>query len=152
MRSYLFKSTEDAVKNCSCEKEITSSFSGIESSGIDPTTLTVLESILSGEDFYNIHERGEYEIIRKVDESNENSPMFVSSSKTLIDSLKSLTQKQKSRVLKRWCETQEMALYGWTPETAERIIDWLILTSQNKNSPEEKIILFLETDQKAIAL
>ena len=152
MRSYLFKSTEEAVINCSSEKDFKTSFSGIESSGIDPTTLTVLESILSGEDFYNIHERGEYEIIKKIDEVDDNSPMFVSSSKALIDCLKILTSTQKQKVLRNWCKTQEMTLYGWTPEKAERIIDWLIETSHNKNSPEEKIILFLETDQKAISL
>ena len=152
MRSYLFKSTEEAVINGTYEKGFKASFPGIESRGIDPTTLTVLESILSGEDFYNIHERGEYEIIKRVDEEDKNSPMFVSSSKTLIDALKILSPKQKIKVLSTWCKTQEMKLYGWTPETAERIIDWLIQTSQNKETPEEKIILFLETEQKEIGL
>lgn len=152
MRSYLFKSTEEAVKNCDCKKAVDNNFKGIESNGIDPTTLTILESILSGEDFYNIHERGEYEIIKKIDEENEHSPMFVSSSTNLIECLKRLSLEEKERILNKWCKTQEMALYGWTPEKAERIIDWLISTSQSKNSPEEKIILFLETDNKAVSL
>ena len=152
MRSYLFKSTKEAVINCKCNKTVQSHFIGIESNGIDPTTLTVLESILSGEDFYNIHERGEYEIIKKVDEENDNSPMFVSSSKNLIDNLKKLNKEETQQVLSKWCQTQEMAMYGWTPEKAAHIINWLVTTSHEQNSPEEKIILFLETDQNAISL
>lgn len=152
MRSYLFKSTKEAVINCKCNKAVQSHFSGIESNGIDPTTLTVLESILSGEDFYNIHERGEYEIIKKVDEENDNSPMFVSSSKNLIDNLKKLNKEEIQQVLSKWCQTQEMAMYGWTPEKATHIINWLISTSHDQNSPEEKIILFLETDQNTVSL
>ena len=152
MRSYLFKSTREEVISYDNEVEIQNLVDGIESNGIDPTTLTVLESILSGEDFYNIHERGEYEIIKKVDEDDENSPMFVSSSKNLIDNLKNLSKKQKQEVLSAWCDTEEMNMYGWTPEKAEHIIDWLIVTSRSKSKPEEKIILFMETDQQAVSL
>jgi hypothetical protein len=143
IKSYLFKSTMEGVENLSGIRTINKTFGGIESTGIDPTTLTVLESILTGEDFYNIYEKGEYKIIKKVDEEDENSALFVSSSATLIECLKTLEKKNKKSVLEQWCATQEMQLYGWTPEKAEHIIDWLIETSQ-ENTPDEHIILFID--------
>lgn len=152
MRSYLFKSTRASVIESDIGSQVTQAFDGIESSGIDPTTLTILESILSGEDFYNIHERGEYEVIKKYDKNSDNIHLFVSSSKNLIKHLKKLTSEQKKHVLEEWCATQEMTLYGWTPETAEKIIDWLISTSKNKKCPEETIILFMETDQSPVSI
>ena len=150
MRSYLFKSTkEDVIKNGNGE-EIKKLYDGLESNGIDPTTLTILESIISGEDYYNIHEKGGYEIIKKIDEDDENSPLFVSSSQNLIDSLKELSIKERREVLEEWCATDEMALYGWTPEKAKHIFDWLISTSSSKKAPDEKIILFIETNPISI--
>lgn len=146
MRSYLFKSTkEDVIKNGNA-KGIKKLYDGLESNGIDPTTLTILEAIISGEDYYNIHERGGYEIIKKVDENDEHSPLFVSSSENLIDCLKSLSPEQRSEILEDWCASDEMTLYGWTPEKAGHIFDWLISTSHKKNEPNEKIILFIETN------
>ena len=151
MRSYLFKSKPEDVINFDSSQKVNKTFSGIESSGIDPTTLTVLESILTGEDYYNIYEKGEYEIIKKVEE-DDTSYLFVSSSTNLIDCLKRLSIEQKKEILKKWCSTQEMTLYGWTPERAERIIDWLISTSRHKGDPEEKIMLLMQTGEDVIAL
>jgi len=150
MRSYLFKSTkEDVIKHDNGE-EVKNLYNGLESNGIDPTTLTILESIISGEDYYNINERGDYEVIKKVDEDDENSPLFVSSSQNLIDSLKNLSNEQKTKVLEDWCASEEMTLYGWTPEKAQHIFDWLVTMSSSKRDPNEKIILFIETNPVSI--
>ena len=150
MRSYLFKSTkEDVIKNGNTG-EIKDLYDGLESNGIDPTTLTILESIISGEDYYNIQERGGYEIIKKINEDDENSPLFVSSSQNLIDSLKNLSAEQKVNILEDWCASEEMALYGWTPAKAQHVFDWLVNTSSSKKQPDEKIILFIETNPISI--
>ncbi len=140
--SYLFKSKKEDIYKLEKQDDLKSKFKGIESTGIDPTTLTKLESILSGEDYYNICEKGEYSIIHRFDE--ESGPVFISSSSSLVDCLKSLNENQKQDILERWCETQEMSLYGWTPEKAEHIIDWLMSATTKSEDPKEEIILFLD--------
>ena len=139
--SYLFKSTEEDICKLQEQDDIRARFEGIESTGIDPTTLTKLESILSGEDYYNICEKGNYSIIHRF--SKDSGPVFIRSSKKLSKCLKELHRNQKPEILKRWCDTQEMSLYGWTPDKAERIIDWMLSVSSDNNTSGE-IMLFLD--------
>ena len=145
--SYLFKSTREEIENLTETEKLRQNFKGIESTGIDPTTLTILESILTGEDLYQIYEKGEYSVIKKVDEEDDNSPLFVSSSTSLMNSLKELDTKKIKDVLNMWCSTQEMKLYGWTPRKAKHIIDWLVKISKQNHSPEEQIILYIDMSE-----
>ncbi|MCM8530703.1 MAG: hypothetical protein NE330_06030 [Lentisphaeraceae bacterium] len=145
MKSYLFKSTTEKVCRVKDTDDIQKTFSGIESDGIDPTTLTKLESILSGEDYYNICVDNNYTIFHRF--NDEEGPVFINSSSQLIQHLKNLNKQQKSNILEKWCKTQEMALYGWTPKSAEFIIDWLLETCESSQDPKEQIILFVDADQ-----
>ena len=145
IKSYLFKSTKDDVCKLHEADKVSLQFEGIESTGIDPTTLTQLESILTGEDCYNIYEKGDYSIIHRLEDKK--GPVFISSSSKLIDGLKNLTKNSKQEVLERWCQTQEMSLYGWTPQKAEHIIDWLLKTCSNALAPKEEIILLIDVNK-----
>lgn len=142
IKSYLFKSTKDDICKLKQQDDIRAKFEGIESTGIDPTTITKLESILSGEDYYNICERGNYSVIHRFNE--DSGPVFVSSSTSLSNCLKEMQKNQKREILERWCETPEMSLYGWTPDKAEHIIDWMLSVSTKTDRPAEEIILFLD--------
>ncbi|MCH2206603.1 MAG: hypothetical protein MK132_12115 [Lentisphaerales bacterium] len=144
INSYLFKSKKEDIYKLEKQDDIKSKFNGIESNGIDPTTLTKLESILSGEDYYHICEKGDYSIIHRFEE--DSGPIFISSSSSLARCLKSLNKEQKHDILEKWCQTQEMSLYGWTPEKAEHIIDWLLNASTDCNDPREEIILFVDLE------
>ena len=144
INSYLFKSTKEDIFKLEKQDDIKSKFNGIESNGIDPTTLTKLESILSGEDYYHICEKGDYSIIHRFEE--DCGPIFISSSSSLYSCLKSLNEDQKQDILDKWCKTQEMSLYGWTPEKAEHIIDWLLKACTNCTNPKEEIILFVDLE------
>lgn len=148
IKSYLFKSTKEVINKISTLESIELSFEGIQSSGIDPTTLTQLESILSGEDCYHIYEKGDYSICHRLEE--EGGPIFIRSSAKLIDCLKNLNKSRKQEVLERWCKTREMALYGWTPKKAEHIIDWLIETSTQQLKSQEEIFLFIDLQKPEV--
>ena len=145
MKSYLFKSTTEKVCKVKDTDDIQKTFNCIESNGIDPTTLTQLESILSGEEYYNICINDNYTILHRF--NDEDGPVFINSSSQLLQQLKNLNKQQKDDILDKWCKTQEMSLYGWTPKTAEHIIDWLIQTCESSQDPKEQIILFLDADQ-----
>ena len=146
IKSYLFKSTKENILKLDRKDNIPQKFEGIESSGIDPTTLTQLESLLTGEDYYNICEKGDYSIIHRFEE--ESRPVFISSSSRLIDCLKNLPDDKKHEVLEKMCNTFEMSLYGWTPQKAEYIIDWLLSTCHENLCPKEEFILFVDLENK----
>ena len=148
IESYLFKSTKENIYNIDEVGQIKSDFKSINSSGIDPTTLSQLESILTGEDCYNIYEKGDYSIFHRFDD--EGGPVFIRSSTNLIKCLKELSLQRKNEILERWCQTQEMSLYGWTPEKAERIINWLIDASSDQSSNHEEIFLFLDIPKETV--
>jgi hypothetical protein len=147
IKSFMFKSTRAKVESLNKDNAVEKNFNGILSTGIDPTTLTILESILTGVDCYKIYEKGDYGIIKRVDEEDDNSNLFVSSSSTLIHCLKELTSENKENILQKWCETEEMKLYGWTPDKALEIIDWLIDIAQ-ENSPDEQIMLYIDLNDE----
>jgi hypothetical protein len=141
IKSFLFKSTKEAIFNTGPFEDISNIFKGISSDSIDPTTLAILESILSGEDLFTIYQRGEYDTFCTLDKKSQ--PRFICASSRLLELLKNFTGNSEV-VVKRWCNSKEMTLYNWSTEDARTIFDWLIDTAHATLQPQERIILYLE--------
>ena len=136
IETYLF--TGD--RNCTTKLEGKSPvgiFSGIQVNGLDPTTLTSLESILSGIDPFEINRlEGAPHIIWG------NGPWLVVMPLSFLNEFKKLNGEARLEALQLWCQSEEMVLYKWTPDKASYILDWLIDAS-HKCKKNDYLFLYM---------
>ena len=152
MEAILFKSEPSLVSEIEGPEQLIKTIKGLEVKGIDPTSLTKLESILTGIDFFHIYQRGDYRVIQRNDKTGS---MFISSSPILIDSLKTIAEDEKDEIIDQWCSSQEVSLYGWSENKARNLLNWLIESAGSRNSASEQFILFIDkykTKEKALEL
>ena len=141
MEAILFKAEPSRVTSYNQPSSIKNEVVGLEVEGIDPTSLTKLESILTGVDFFHIYQRGDYRVIHRNDSSGA---MFISSSKQLVNSLVTIAEDEKDEIIDQWCSSQEVSLYGWSKDKARKLLNWLINEASHKSSAKEQFILFVD--------
>ena len=141
MEAFLFKAEPSRVTDLNEPVNIKNNVNGLEVQDIDPTSLTKLESILTGVDFFHIYQRGNYRVIHRNDTSGA---MFISSSSELISSLKDIAEDEKDEIVNQWCSSQEVSLYGWSKDKASELLNWLIAKAVQSNSLKEQFILFVD--------
>lgn len=141
MEAFLFKAEPSRVTDYNQPSKIKNETTGLVVQGIDPTSLTKLESILTRVDFFHIYQRGDYRVIHRNDASGA---MFISSSRQLASSLKNIAEDEKDEIIDQWCSSQEVSLYGWSKDKARKLLNWLIAEASRKSSVKEQFILFVD--------
>ena len=120
-------------------KNFLGSFCGIKLKDFDPTQLMKLESLITGDDLFDINNRG-YNIIGYSTEGIT----YIDTSPQLLKALRTLTFSKKIEVLDKWCRCKEMQLYHSSPIKAAEVLDWLIKSSRDIDAFQKPLIVCMD--------